>query len=136
MLPTEQLIAAAQEARTRAYAPYSGYHVGAALESEDGVIVLGCNVENLSYGATICAERTAATSLIAGGHGRRIVQLAVVTVNGGTPCGICLQFLREFMAADAPVHCASESGSVVSYAFGDLMPHAFTFDAERRTDSW
>lgn len=135
MLPTEQLIASAQAARTRAYAPYSNYHVGAAAESENGAVILGCNVENISYGGTICAERTAATSMVAQGHGHRIVQIAVVTENGGTPCGICLQFLREFMTADAPVHCASESGTVTTYRFGDLMPHAFTFDADRRTDS-
>jgi cytidine deaminase len=135
MLPLESLLQAAREARTRAYAPYSDYHVGAALETNDGAIVVGCNVENLSYGATICAERTATSSMIAGGHGRGIVQLVVATENGGTPCGICLQFLREFMKADALVHCTDEAGAVTSYRFGDLMPHAFTFTAHPRTDS-
>lgn len=91
----EALVAAAREARQRAYAPYSHYQVGSALLTEDGVIFTGCNVENASYPASICAERVAIAKAISEGH-RAFRAIAVVTSNGATPCGICRQVMNEF----------------------------------------
>lgn len=89
------LIAAAIEASKLAYAPYSQYPVGAALLTASGKVVQGCNVENASYGGTICAERTAAVKAVS--EGERVFEaIAVATPNGGSPCGICRQFLYEF----------------------------------------
>ena len=89
------LIDAAVEARQRAYAPYSNYHVGAAVLSTKGEIFAGANVENASYGLTICAERVAAATAVAAGHDQ-LVAAAVATPGGASPCGACRQFLSEF----------------------------------------
>ena len=98
--PTEQtLVQAARAARAHAYAPYSGYAVGAAVLTDDGRVFAGCNVENASYGLSVCAERVAVFCAIAAGT-RRLVAAAVCTPDGGTPCGACRQVLLEF--ADAP----------------------------------
>lgn len=91
----QQLIQTALDARQRAYAPYSDYKVGAALLVEDGTLYTGCNVENASYGATICAERTAAVKAVSEGQ-LRFTAIAIATGNGGSPCGICRQVLYEF----------------------------------------
>ncbi|GAB4572908.1 MAG: cytidine deaminase [Anaerolineae bacterium] len=91
----QQLVDAALEARQMAYAPYSEYFVGAALLTEDGSLFTGCNVENASYGATICAERTAAVKAVSEGQ-RRFSAIAIATRDGGSPCGICRQVLYEF----------------------------------------
>src|ERR1700756_2574607 len=93
----EQLLAAARFARERAYAPYSQFRVGAAVETEDGTIVTGCNVENASYGLSICAERTAIVSAVAQGY-RVFRAVAVAGPEGVTtsPCGACRQFIAEF----------------------------------------
>lgn len=90
------------QARDRAYAPYSGYRVGAAIADENGQIHVGVNVENASYGATICAERAAVMALVTSGA-RRIVSLAVATEDAGSPCGMCLQVLSEFADPDLPI---------------------------------
>lgn len=135
MLPVEQLVQVAEEARNRAYAPYSGYHVGAAIETDTGAIVGGCNVENLSYGATICAERTAVTRMLASGAGTKIRQLVVASLDGVTPCGICLQVLQEFVeGGDVPVTCTSANGAPRRFLFRELLPHSFDSDAVARTD--
>jgi cytidine deaminase len=121
----EKLLAAAREARHHAYAPYSGYAVGAAVHCEDGRIFAGANVENASYGLTICAERMALFRAVNEGA-RRIDAMAVVTRDGGTPCGACRQVLAEFADGDAVVWCASEENSVVEeYRLADLLPFAF-----------
>lgn len=136
MPSSELLILAAQETRRRAYTPYSGYKVGAALETDSGAIVRGCNVENLSYGATICAERTAVTKMIADGMGSKIVALAVASKDGVTPCGICLQVLSEFVEGPGtPVYRVNEAGEVQSMTFSELLPHAFVSNEVGRTES-
>ena len=135
MLAEERLIEAAVDCRNRAYAPYSGYRVGAAIETDLGKIVAGCNVENLSYGATICAERNAVAGMVAGGLGSTILGLAVASEDGVTPCGICLQVLCEFVAdGSVPVLCQAADGSVRRFTFGELMPHAFASDKVGRTE--
>lgn len=132
----EKLILAAQETRRRAYTPYSGYKVGAALQTDTGAIVAGCNVENLSYGATICAERTAVTKMIADGLGQKVSAIAVASKDGVTPCGICLQVLSEFVEGpETLVYRVNENGEVQSMPFGNLLPHAFVSDEVRRTES-
>lgn len=118
------LIQLALEMRQRAYCPYSGYQVGAALLTEDGALYGGCNVENASYGGTICAERTALVKAISEGA-RRFSALAVATANGGTPCGICRQFLYEF-APDLHIILVDSSGAVCAeHCLRDLLPYGF-----------
>lgn len=97
----QQLLAAAIDARQQAYAPYSKFLVGAALLTEDGQIISGCNVENASYGLTICAERNAVFAAAAQGH-RQFQAIALATVGGATPCGACRQVLAEF-CDDLPI---------------------------------
>lgn len=120
----QQLLDAAQDARTRAYATYSKYPVGAAILDQDGLIWTGCNVENVSFGLTLCAERTALVKMVSSGT---IVwkALAVVTKDGGTPCGACLQVLSEFGDGDAQVAVAAEGGEIRVFRFSDLLPHGF-----------
>jgi cytidine deaminase len=136
MLDPEPIIAAATEARERAYAPYSGYHVGAAILTDSGEVVTGGNVENLSYGATICAERSAVVRMIAQASGSKIRLLAVASKDGVTPCGICLQVLQEFVAdGNVPVHCIDQEGNIKKYIFRELLPHAFVSNEVGRTES-
>ncbi len=119
------LKAAALAVQARAYVPYSEYRVGAALLAAGGEIVAGCNVENATFGATCCAERTAVFSAVAAGH-RAFVALAVVT-NGetpGTPCGICRQVLAEF-GSDMNVLCFTPEGAEQMYRLSELLPYAF-----------
>src|SRR5687768_5376069 len=89
------LAQAARAARERAYAPYSGYKVGAALLDKNGTIYTGCNVENAAYSSTICAERVAVTKAISEGT-REFVAIAIATSNAGSPCGTCRQVMFEF----------------------------------------
>ena len=120
------LVAQALKARTRAYAPYSGYQVGAALLTEDGDVILGCNVENAAYPATICAERVALTAAGAQGK-RRFTALAVATRNGGSPCGTCRQVMAELGPAMV-VYIADESGAYRTTTVRDLLPDSFDSD--------
>jgi cytidine deaminase len=119
----EALAQAARRARERAYAPYSNYRVGAALLTEDGTVVTGCNVENASYPACICAERVAITKAISDGH-RSFVAIAVATRNGGSPCGICRQVMNEF-APDMLVILVDGERIVAEHPLADLLPHGF-----------
>ena len=91
----DELIHAALDAQQRAYCPYSNFPVGAAIRTASGKIFQGCNVENVSYGLTICAERVAACSAVAAGE-REFTDIAVVSNGGASPCGACRQFLAEF----------------------------------------
>ncbi len=127
--PAQQaLIDAAIAARQRAYAPYSHFLVGAALETADGTVFQGCNVENLSYGATICAERNAVFQAVAAGH-CKFKAIAVVGDLPGpiTPCGMCRQVLGEFGGA-TEVICANLKQDVMVMTVGALLPAAFDFD--------
>ena len=129
------LVALALTARQAAYCPYSGYAVGSALQTESGSVFTGCNVENISFGATICAERSAVAKMVSAGE-RRVRRIAVATRDGGPPCGICLQVLAEFIAdpSGTTVLLVRESGEVQEMAFSELAPHAFATEAVKRTD--
>ncbi len=120
-------------ARQRAYAPYSGYAVGAAVEDERGQVHAGCNVENVSYGATICAERGAIARMVAEG-GTQVRRVAVATADGGAPCGICLQVLGEFAEDPRAVEVELFAGEIPSgqYTLAQLMPRAFVSRDVRR----
>ncbi len=127
-MPTDEqdrtLVEAAIAASRNAYAPYSGYAVGAALQSADGTIYTGCNVENAAYPATICAERTALVKAVSEGQ-RAFTSIAVVTRNGGSPCGVCRQMLYEF-APDLRVIIANQAGNILhDIRMTDLLPHGF-----------
>lgn len=119
----EALIKAACEARDQAYAPYSHYKVGAAILTGDGQIVTGVNVENASFGLTICAERTAIVKAISEGI-REFLAVAVCTDNMGSPCGTCRQTLVEF-AGDIPVWLADAKGNVRETSLHELLPQHF-----------
>jgi cytidine deaminase len=119
------LVAAAEAARERAYAPYSEFRVGAALETEDGTIVTGCNVENASYGLTICAERNALAAAVALGHQRfRRLALSSDASEPISPCGMCRQSLFEF-APDLEVESVG-GGRSVTWRLGELLPAGFS----------
>jgi len=125
------LVQVATAARDRAYVPYSHFAVGAALLSEDGRVYTGCNVENASYGLTICAERNAVFHAIAEGS-RRFLAVAVVTANGVAPCGACRQVLTEFNP-EMTVAIASTSGELQVLCLADLLPRAFSPTDLRQT---
>jgi cytidine deaminase len=117
------LIDAAREARANAHAPYSHYRVGAAVEGASGRVFAGCNVENASYGLTMCAERVAICTAVAAGE-TAILALAVVTEDGATPCGACRQMLLEF-GVEARVYVARGDGSYRTTSLNALLPEAF-----------
>jgi cytidine deaminase len=119
----EALVCAAREARQRAYAPYSKYRVGAALLTADGTIYTGCNVENASYPASICAERVAMTKAVSEGR-TDFVAIAIVTSNAGTPCGICRQVMSEF-APDMRVIVADLDTIHADRSVDEFLPYHF-----------
>jgi len=122
---TDRLLAAARAAQAQAYAPYSEYRVGAALEAEDGTLFSGCNVENASYGLTICAERTALGAAVSAGA-RRFRRLVVVSDSDppASPCGACRQVLAEF-GLDLEVRAVGP-GREMRWTLAELLPDAFT----------
>ncbi len=117
------LVAAARAARQHAHAPYSQFQVGAALLDADGGLTTGCNVENASYGLTVCAERVAVFTAVASGR-RRFTGLVVATSSTAPPCGACLQVLAEF-CDDLPIGLVGESGEPVWHKLSELLPLAF-----------
>lgn len=123
-----ELVRRAREVMKNAYAPYSKFHVGAAIEADDGTIHVGCNVENASYGLTICAERMAVGAAVAAGK-RSLKRVAVATAvePPATPCGACRQLLAEF-GLDLEIIAAGPS-SERHWKLRELLPEAFTRDA-------
>ena len=120
----DALFEKAEAAALRAYAPYSRFRVGAALLCDDDTIITGCNVENRSFGLTICAERTAVTKAVSEGH-RSFRALAISTPDSAIPvgpCGACRQVLSEFMAPEAPVRFKGSNGQKVDTTIGSLYP--------------
>ena len=128
----DQLQAAALAAAENAYAPYSNFRVGAALLFNDGYVATGCNVENVSYGLTICAERNALFGAIAQrGPARKIVAITVTNLNAAPspPCGACRQVLAEFVSPEAVVSFPGENGPE-HRPFAELFPFAFHLDTK------
>ncbi len=120
----EKLVRLASEARENAYAAYSNYQVGAALLTRSGRIFTGCNVENAAYPDSMCAERVAVFKAVSEGE-REFAAIAVVTSNGGTPCGSCRQVLAEF-GVDTLVVIADAEGHILQeQTVADLLPGAF-----------
>lgn len=122
------LVEAAAQVREQAYAKFSDYKVGAALLAEDGTIFSGCNVENSSFGLTICAERSAVTAAVSAGR-QNFQALALVSSQHGAPCGACRQVLAEFCGDDFPIHVAAaeDLGDIKTSTLGELLPDAFRF---------
>ena len=120
-----ELINRAKSAMRNAYAPYSRFAVGAALECEDGSVVTGCNVENSALGCTICAERTAIVKAVSAGY-RRFRRIAIYSegLDYCVPCGTCRQVMNEF-SPTMEILCAKSDGRYVSYRLSDLLPMAF-----------
>jgi cytidine deaminase len=124
-LQIRRLAAAARRAAGAAYAPYSKFPVGAAVLTRFGKIFAGCNVENASYGLSICAERTAVSTAVAAGH-RKLTAVAVYTPTRKPtlPCGACLQVINEF-GPTARILCLCDSSERFEGAISELLPHAF-----------
>ena len=129
-----ELVKAAMSARNRAYVPYSHYQVGAALLAKNGIIYQGCNVENASYGATNCAERTAFFKAISEGE-REFTAIAIVGgIQGKTvsdfayPCGICRQVMQEFCKPDFQIIVAKSEADYRVMTLAELLPHGFRGD--------
>lgn len=121
-----QLLNLAKEAREHAYAPYSQFKVGAALLTEDGETVTGCNIENASYGLTNCAERTAIFKLVSEGKmGIRMIAVIADTPMPVSPCGMCRQVMAEFCPADTKVILGNLKGDIKETSVGDLLPFSF-----------
>lgn len=110
--------------RTRAYAPYSNYRVGAAVLGESGHVYTGANIENAAYSPTICAERLAIFKAVEAGE-RQLKGVAVCTANGASPCGPCRQVMREFAADDMPVYMLDPEGTGREKTLGQLLPDSF-----------
>lgn len=123
-----ELIDSAKAVRARAYCPYSKFQVGSAILAEDGTVFIGCNVENRTFGLTVCAERVAVLSAVAQGH-RKLAAVAVVTDTDppSPPCGQCLEVLTEFGRPDLPILLANVEGVSQEYRLSDFLPHPFEF---------
>ncbi|MCL2603033.1 MAG: cytidine deaminase [Defluviitaleaceae bacterium] len=126
----KQLAALAAEAKDRAYAPYSGFHVGAALLCESGRIYIGCNVESAAFPATVCAERTALLKAVSEGE-RKLKAIAVAGSKSGAegdycyPCGVCRQMLNEFAGEDFEVIIAKSADDYRVHKWAEILPFGF-----------
>lgn len=126
MVSLDELFSAARAIQERAYAPYSGFKVGAAIATPDGRVFSGCNVENAAYPVGSCAEAGAISAMIAAGENR----IAAIVVMGEgenlvTPCGGCRQRIREFAQPDTPIHVAGPDGIRESFTLDALLPFSF-----------
>ena len=121
----EELCKKAQEMLKMAYVPYSHFPVGAALESEDGTVFTGCNIENAAYGPTNCAERTAVFKAVSEGH-RKFKRIAIATAGEkmSGPCGVCRQVLHEF-APDLEIILINSNKETLEYTLPQLLPHSY-----------
>ena len=132
------LFEAALAAQKAAYAPYSGYPVGAALRTASGRIFAGCNVENASFPVGVCAEAGAISAMIAAGE--RVIAELLILGDGEaltTPCGACRQRIREFAPPETPIHIADRNGIRAAFTQSALLPHSFGPDnlrADRRNE--
>ena len=126
MASLDDLFALALAVQAKAYVPYSGFKVGAAILTPSGRLFGGCNVENAAYPVGACAEASAISAMVAAGE-REIAAIMVVGDGDAlvTPCGGCRQRIREFAPLDAPVHIAGPAGPRASFTLGDLLPHSF-----------
>ncbi len=115
------------DASTRSHSPYSKAKVGSALETSDGKIYQGCNVENASFGGTVCAERVAIWKAVSEGH-KKIKRIYVYTQQGWPPCGMCLQVMTEFADGDLEIIIGDEKGNEKTRKLKELLTHAFTPD--------
>lgn len=122
----KKLIEAAITAREYAYAPYSKYRVGAALFTRSGKIFTGCNIENASIAASICSEQVAVFKAISEGH-QDFQAIAIATENGGAPCGICRQVMREF-TKELDILTVDAQKNIKTYTLTELLPHSFGLD--------
>ena len=126
MAAPDDLLSLARTMMGRAHAPYSKFHVGAALRAEDGTVYGGCNVENAAYPQGWCAEASAIAAMVGAGR-QRIVE--AVVIGGGealcTPCGGCRQKLREFAGDDLPIHVCGAQGWRRTLTLGELLPLSF-----------
>ena len=130
-MTAEKLMDLAREAMTHAYAPYSGFRVGAALLCADGTVYQGCNLENASFTPTVCAERTAFFKALYDGH-RDFTAIAVCGGKGGVitgsfpPCGVCRQVMREFCEDDFTIYIMGAGDSYEKVTLAELLPHSFS----------
>jgi cytidine deaminase len=124
----DELFEKAKQARARAYAPYSGFAVGAALRTERGAVYAGANVENAAYPLGLCAESGAIAAMIAGGD-RRITEILVLGPRRISPCGACRQRISEFASGAVVVYLADETKSYSRHVLADLLPLAFGPDS-------
>lgn len=133
MIDREELIRCAMDARDVAYAPYSGFHVGAALLCADGSVYTGCNIENAAYGPSNCAERTAIFKAVSEGH-LSFIRIAVISDSEDytAPCGVCRQVMAEFCGSDFEILMCKKDGSCQKALLGELLPHAFSLSQEPR----
>jgi len=129
----EELVKLASQAKQKAYAPYSKFRVGAAVETDSGRVYSGINIENAAYGATNCAERTAIFKAVSEGE-KRIKTIAVASDSSEYvfPCGICRQVISEFADSGTRILVSKKDGNYNTYTVGELLPHAF----KKSDDSW
>ena len=122
-----ELVSLARAAMARAYAPYSGFQVGAALLAESGAVYLGCNIENSSYSPTICAERTAFAKAVSEGE-RAFTAIAIAGRSRElcVPCGVCRQVMREFCFDDFRILLGGADGAIRAFTLAQLLPESFS----------
>lgn len=122
----KELIELSEKVQKNAYAPYSHFYVGAALLCADGTVYTGCNIENSTYGATNCAERTAVFKAVSEGR-REFTAIAITSSGGGLtfPCGICRQVLAEF-SPEIKIILKDKNGEISAFSIGKLLPHSFS----------